>query len=488
MLPPFEGRLVYGTDSETDVYRSWRLSYVEDSLEWFVQERQGLDFRTLPGLFYLNKHDLYGSTSTATRGFDVFEPTQNKDFDYDPPEAAQPSSGHRDNLLVDGRWTNNSSSIAIESSEKLPRPDSLTMNLNLLSGTALGYNIQTSLSPTPAHGGFTIDCEWPLPQAPFSNIYPNAPERRDGRYSESHRTGISAEEVRGYRDQPKVRMPKGPYHMFGPDSDHPYHSKAPMPSGPCARLEPYSDHRNPHLEYTQDRRESLIVETSESLDQKLDDQDFQGEEMACDDAYEYHEATNRITYQADDSPSLHSQFNLGELPIQARRVITLGSESYQSKLGEISLLETDMSECEASESSISRQDQESLQSSQNIYQDTTDIPRWSWEPEDDQVGELVKDGPGVLPLRDQFGEHYQTKVLPPLLLDVIPGNPDSLNYRDHSTGGLTFANQKNTSRRGWFRNLRFRINRRIRGRNQNNSGILSKVCQGPPPPPLAVQQ
>lgn len=75
---------------------------------------------------------------------------------------------------------------------------------------------------------------------------------------------------------------------------------------------------------------------------------------------------------------------------------------------------------------------------------------------------LDKDDSGMLPLHDQFGEYHQTTgVFSTLAPPVYTGNPDELNFSDHSTGGLRLANLRNrTPSRLW--GMRSRMRSRLR--------------------------
>lgn len=84
------------------------------------------------------------------------------------------------------------------------------------------------------------------------------------------------------------------------------------------------------------------------------------------------------------------------------------------------------------------------------------------EISENNLQSLDKDESGVLPLYDQFGEYHQTNAaISALAPQVYTGNPDGLNFSDHSTGGLRLANSRNsTPSRLW--GMRSRMRSRLR--------------------------
>lgn len=84
------------------------------------------------------------------------------------------------------------------------------------------------------------------------------------------------------------------------------------------------------------------------------------------------------------------------------------------------------------------------------------------EISENHIQSIDKDESGMLPLYDQFGEYHQTNaVVSALAPQVYTGNPDELNFSDHSTGGLRLANSRNrTSSRLW--GIRSRMRSRLR--------------------------
>lgn len=341
-LPPFEGRLGYGL-------RSWVSSSTDASLKWYVQEEQRDEFLKVPlkrsEFFCTNLDDNWydgNDAPIATIYDNTLELDQRKKFEYNPPEAAQ-STDHGEDTFVDGRRSNNSSTIFSESSEEFPRPDSPTINPDAQPGIFSEYGSRKGLSAVTAHNDFTIDRAWPLPETPFTNIHLDVPERRVGRYPGPNRAGRFSEEVLECGNKPRVRMPKGNYSMLWPDLGHQYEPRACLPSGPNYGSGSFSNHRHQNLAYTQGGREASIVEISENNIQSLD-----------------------------------------------------------------------------------------------------------------------KDESGMLPLYDQIGECHQTNaVISALAPQVYTGNPDELNFSDHSTGGLRLANSRNsTPSRLW--GMRSRMRSRLR--------------------------
>lgn len=342
-LPPFEGRLGYGL-------RSWVSSSTDASLKWYVQEEQGNEFLELSlkrsEFIYTNLNDIWydgNDAPIATIYDNTLEPDQREESEYNPSEATQSFSYHEEDTLVDERRSNNSSTYFSESSEELPRPDSPTINFVAQPGILREYGSRTGLSPVTAQNYSAIDRAWPLPEAPFTNIHLDVPERRVGRYPDPNRAGRFSEEALRCGDQPQVRMPKGNYSMLWPDLGHQYEPRACVPPGPNSGRGSYSDHRHQNLAHTQGGREASIVEIPYNHLQSLD-----------------------------------------------------------------------------------------------------------------------KDESGMLPLYDQFGEYPQTNaVISALAPQVYTGNPDELNFSDHSTGGLRLANSRNrTPSRLW--GMRSRMRSRLR--------------------------
>lgn len=341
-LPPFEGRLGYGL-------RSWVSSSTDASLKWYVQEEQRDEFLRVPlkrsEFFCTNLDDNWydgNDAPIATIYDNTLELDQRKEFEYNPFEAAQ-STDHGEDTLVDGRRSNNSSTIFSESSEEFLRPDSPTISPDAQPDIFSDQSSRNGLSAVTAHDDFRIDRAWPLPETPFTNIHLDVPERRVGRYPGPNRAGRFSEEVLGRGYQPKVRMPKGNYSMLWPDLGHQYEPQACVPPGPNSGRPSYSDHRHQNLVDTQCGREASIVEISET-----------------------------------------------------------------------------------------------------------------------RFSDLDKDESGMLPLYDQFGEYHQTNaVVSALAPQVYTGNPDELNFSDHSTGGLRLANSRNSTRsRLW--GMRSRMRSRLR--------------------------
>lgn len=261
-LPPFDGHLDYASspDIETCGSSSRRSSSTDARLQWYVQEKQGDGFLKLSlkrTEFCGQKNDDYfcGDNIPITTIDDgKYKPTQYEEFGYNPPEAAQSSSGHREDPPVDDRQANYSLSNVGESPEERPRQDSPTINLD------------------------------------------------DER-------GI----FRGYADQPKLRMPRWRYDRLEPDAFHRYQPQMCIPPAPDSKLGFYSDHRDQNPAYNQGGREPSIVETSKNHPhQSLDDQYFQGQEMILDDPLEYQAATRGLSYEADSSPSLDSLLEMND--------------------------------------------------------------------------------------------------------------------------------------------------------------------------------
>lgn len=431
-LPPFEGRFGYEMSS-------WDPNTTEVSLKWYVQEEQGDGLLELPlkrSEFLCLNNNMFsrGVNAFITTTNDGCEPPQCKGLDYNPPKAAQFSSGHRYDPRVDDRRANNGSPNVRESYEEIPPPYSPTINLNIEPGAFRGHGSRAGLSPNTAHDGVTVHRARSLLKTPSRSIHLDVPKRCEGRHSAFNRAGRSAGEVRGYRDQPRVRMPRGPYGMLGPDSDHRYQLQAPMPPGPYSRLASYPDHRYQHLARNQVRREPSVVKTSENyLHQSLVPEFVQGQEMALDDPSGYQAATTGLSYQADNSPSLDS------------------------------LSEVDTFDHEASHLSNSKPGQDPLQSPHDIYQDSIRAPSLSSELSYDQLGDLTMDETEVLPLRDQSGTNQQANLFSDLLPEVYTGQPDQLNYPDHSTGGLRLAIPRNESTLEKLVEMTSRISSRLRG-------------------------
>lgn len=341
-LPPFEGRLGYGL-------RSWVSSSTDASLKWYVQEEQGNEFVELSlkrsEFIYTNLNDIWldgNDAPIATIYDNTLEPDQRKEVEYNPSEATQSFSHHEEDTLVDERRSNNSSTYFSESSEELPRPDSPTINFVAQPGILREYGSRTGLSPVTAQNYSAIDRAWPLPEAPFTNIHLDVPERHESRYSGPDRAGRHSEDVRGYRTE---RMPKWSHPMSGLNLDSGYQPRAYMPEGPYLKLESDSDNRHRNLAYAQGGRESCVLEVSENHPQSLD-----------------------------------------------------------------------------------------------------------------------KNKSGVSPLHNQFGEYHQTTgALSALAPQVYTGNPDELNFSDHSTGGLQLAVSRNKSTYSMFSRMRSRIRGKLRG-------------------------
>lgn len=432
-LPPFEGHFGYEMSS-------WDPNTTEASLKWYVQEEPGDGLLELPlkrSEFLCLNNNMFsrGVNAFITTTNDGCEPPQCKGLDYNPPKAAQFSSGHRYDPRVDDRRANNGSPNVRESCEEIPPPHSPTINLNIEPGAFREHGSRAGLSPNTAHDGVTAHRARSLLKTPSRNIHLAIPKRHEGRHSVFNRAGRSAEEVRGYADQPRVRMPRGPYDMLGPESDHRYQSQARMPPGPYSRLASYSDRRYQHLAHNQVGRGPSVVETSENyLHQNLDPQCIQDQEMALNDPPGYQAATTRHSYQADNSPSLDS------------------------------LLEVDTFDCEASHFSNLRPAHDPLQGSHDVYQDSTCTPSLSSELSHDQLGDLTVEKPDVLPLCDEFGTDQQASFFPALVPKVYTGQYDQLNYQDHSTGGLRLPTVRNDeSTLDKLIEMRSRISSRLRG-------------------------
>lgn len=438
-LPPFDGHLDYASspDIETCGSSSRRSSSTDARLQWYVQEKKGDGFLKLSlkrTEFCGQKNDDYfcGDNIPITTIDDgKYKPTQYEEFGYNPPEAAQSSSGHREDPPVDDRQANYSVSNVSESPEERPRQDSPTINLDAERGIFRGYDSRMGISTTTTNDNFTIG--WPLLNMSFRDIHQNAPERHEGRHSGSNRVGRSAEEVRGHGDQPIVRMPRGRYERLEPDAFRRYQPQMYMPPGPDSRLGFHSDHRHQNPAYNQGGREPVVVETFGNYPrQSLDDQHFQGQEVILDNPLEYQAATSGLTYEADNSPSLDSFLEMNDL------------------------------EGEASHFSNSRPGQDPPQSSHGIYQDAIRSPSSSPELSHGQPGDLTKDDSEVSPLHDQFGKHQQAYCVSDLAPFVYTGMSDQLNYQDHSTGGLRWPTSRNDSAFSKFRGMKHRISSRLR--------------------------
>lgn len=83
------------------------------------------------------------------------------------------------------------------------------------------------------------------------------------------------------------------------------------------------------------------------------------------------------------------------------------------------------------------------------------------EISENHLQSLDKDESGMLPLYDQFDYPQTNAVISALAPQVYTGNPDELNFSDHSTGGLRLANSRNsTLSRLW--GMRSRMRSRLR--------------------------
>lgn len=344
-LPPFEGRLGRGMRSlcsrSTDV-----------EFKWYVQQKQGDDFLKLSlkrsEFFCSNFYDVWcdGHNAPISTSFDeTFEPGQSKECGYNLLEAVKFFSGQRDDPPVDDRWSNNTSSIVRESSQKAPPPYPPTTELHNQPVSFQEHGSPIDLPTITAHDDFMIDHAQLLHETSSRSIYLDVPEYREGRYWDSNQAGISAEEAPGYENQPRVRMPRAQY----------------------SRLDFYSGHRDQHLTCAQGGHEPSVVKTSENNShQSLFDQSFQSQEMAFGDPLGYQTEITGFHSQAVHSPSL------------------------------VALLDSEKPEHEAGHSSNSRLGQDSPQSSQHIYQDTSCASSSVFGLAHDQSHGLANDESGVL--------------------------------------------------------------------------------------------
>ena len=398
MLPPFIGLLAC---------TSSRHSTTDAALEWHVLEKQGDEILNRSGLCCRRYRDAFRSESEfiVIGDDDSVESTQRTVYDYNAPKNARSSSDYRDDPLGGDPWTNNSSPVQVvsEFSKEFPRPDYPTISLCDHPGIVRKHHIET---------GPPQEDDRPLSDTTFSNIQMGRSDDCKGRYSGSDRTGGPAAKLRVHGDQPRVRMPSGPYSMLGPNWDH----------------------QHQQLAHAQDRFEPSLVKSSEDdFHQNIDDQYYQSQEMALDDASRFQSATIGCSYRAGNFPNLDL------------------------------LSDNEISECEASHPSNPRPGQDPLQSSQSVSEDTICAPRLSAEPVHDRIRDLVEDGPKVLPLHDQFGAHHPALDFSALEPYVYTGQPDGLNFPGCSTGGLGWPSLENNGMSSRFRSMRSRISSRLRG-------------------------
>lgn len=402
MLPPFKVRL-----ARTDPRHS-----NDVALEWYVQEKQGVKVLSASGLCCQGYRDVVCDKGAfiITIDDDNSEPTQSTSYNYHAPKITQCSSGYRDDPLGGYTWTNHSLSVASEFPKELPRPDSPTVNLYDQPRIVRKHRIETAPPSNTAHEDFTDDGYWLLSDSPIQDIELGRSDRRKARSSSTNRPKGSAAKFRGHGDQHRVRMPAAPYDNVGP----------------------ILDHQDQRLAHAQDRSEPSVVKPSENyLHQNKDDQYYQSQEIALDDAAESHTAINGLSHRAGNFQNLDS------------------------------LLENEIFGCEASRSRNPIPCQYPLQSSQSIFEDTICAPRLSAELVHGRLRNMVKDGPEVLTLQNQYVAHHPALHFPAVVPNVCAGRPDDLNFPGHDTGGLGWPSPKNNRKPSRLRSMRSRISNRL---------------------------